>query len=111
MRNKVQLIGHLGKDPDFKELESGKRLARFSLATSDQFKNANGEKVKETQWHTIVAWDKSAEFARKYLTKGCEVVVEGRLVVRNYNDKEGVKKVAAEVVVNEIMMIGSKKEK
>ncbi len=110
MRNKVQLIGNLGGDPEIKELESGKRFARFSIAINESYKNASGEKVKETQWHNLVAWDKKAEFARKYLKKGSEVVIEGRLNVRNYNDKEGTKKYITEVVVNEIMMIGGKKE-
>lgn len=110
MRNKVQLIGNLGMDPEIKELESGKRLAKFSIATNEKYKNANGESVKETQWHNIVAWDKKAEFAKKHLKKGTEVVLEGRLHVRNYNDKEGTKKYIHEIIAEEIMMIG-KKEK
>lgn len=110
MKNKVQLIGNLGNDPDVKELESGKRLAKFSVATNEQYKNANGETVKETQWHNIVAWNKTAEFVRKNLKKGSEVVVDGKIISRSYNDKEGNKKSTTEIWASEILMIGSKKK-
>lgn len=108
MRNKVQLIGHLGQDPDVKEFEKGKRLARFSIATNEHYKNADGEKVKETQWHNVVAWNKSAEFVQKNLKKGSEIVVDGKLIHRNYNDKDGNKKYVSEVVAGEIMILSGK---
>ena len=107
MRNKVQLIGNLGADPEVNTTESGKKLARFSVATHDEYRTAKGEKVKETQWHNIVAWGKTADIVEKYFTKGKEVVIEGKLVNRTYNDKEGNKKYFTEIVVNDLMMIGS----
>ncbi len=84
LRNRVQLIGNLGKDPEVKNLTSGKMKASFSLATSESYKNANGEKVDDTQWHNIVAWGKTAEVAENYLQKGSKIDVEGRLIHRSY---------------------------
>ena len=107
LRNKVLLIGHLGMDPEVKETTNGKKLAKFSLATNDTYKNSAGEKVKETQWHNLVAWNKTAEFAGKYLKKGGEVAVEGKLCTRNYNDKEGNKRYITEIVVSDFVMLGS----
>jgi single-strand DNA-binding protein len=108
MRNKVQLIGNLGMDPEVKTLESGKQMVRFSLATNETYKNAKGDRVTETQWHNLVAWGKTADLAGNYLKKGSEVAVEGKLVSRSYNDKEGTKKFITEIVVNEFLMLGSK---
>jgi single-strand DNA-binding protein len=108
LKNKVQLIGHLGLDPEVKNLESGKKLAKISLATNETYKSVKGDKVTETQWHNLVAWGKTAEYAEKYLKKGNEVAIEGRLINRSYNDKEGVKKYISEVVVNEMMILGPK---
>ena len=108
LKNKVQLIGNLGNAPEVKTLEGGKKMARFSMATSEAYRNAKGEKVTDTQWHNVVAWGKVAEIAEKYLTKGKEVAVEGKLVNRSYNDKEGNKKYITEVVVNELLLIGEK---
>jgi len=111
LKNKVQLIGNLGGNPEVRTLDSGRKLARFSVATNEFYHNANGEKVKETQWHNLVAWGKVAEIAEKYLTKGSEVVVEGKLVSRNYTDKEGNKKYVTEVQVGEMLMLGDKASK
>jgi single-strand DNA-binding protein len=108
MRNKVQLIGNLGMDPEVKTLDSGKQMVRFSLATNETYKNAKGERVTETQWHNLVAWGKTAGLAGDYLKKGSEVAVEGKLVSRSYNDQEGTKKFITEIVVNEFLMLGSK---
>ncbi len=108
LKNKVQLIGHLGNKPDVRTTEKGKKLARFSVATNESYKNAHGEKVTETQWHNLVAWGKTADIAEKYLTKGSEVAVDGKLVSRSYTDKEGNKKYVTEVQINEILMLGSK---
>ncbi|HEX6334571.1 MAG TPA: single-stranded DNA-binding protein, partial [Flavisolibacter sp.] len=99
LRNKVQLIGNLGHAPEIRTTENGKKLARFSVATNESYRNSNGEKVVETQWHNVVAWGKVAEIAEKYLNKGSEVALEGKLVSRSYNDKEGVKKYVTEVQV------------
>ncbi len=108
LRNRVQLIGNLGMNPEVKKTETGKKLVRFSVATNESYKNANGEKVTETQWHNLVAWGKVADIAEKYLLKGSEVVIEGKLINKNYTDKEGVKKYVTEVQVNEMLLLGSK---
>lgn len=108
LKNKVQLIGNLGNTPEVKTLDSGKKMARFNIATNETYRNAKGEKITETQWHTMVAWGKVADIAEKYLTKGREVVVEGKLVTRSYNDKEGSKKYITEVQVNELLLISDK---
>lgn len=109
LRNKVQLIGNLGSDPEIKHTENGKMLAKFSLATSEVYTNKDGERITNTQWHNIVAWEKTAEIVEKFLKKGNEVAIEGKLTNRTYEDKEGVKKYYTEVVVNELLMFGSKK--
>lgn len=108
LRNKVQLIGNLGNDPEIIALESGKKLAKFSLATNESYKDVNGEKQTKTDWHNIVAWGKTAEIIEKYVTKGKEVAVEGKLTTRNYETKEGEKRYITEVVCNELLMLGSK---
>ena len=108
LKNKVQLIGHLGNPPEIKTTESGKKLARFSVATNENYRNAKGEKVTETTWHNLVAWGKVADIAEKYLVKGTEVAIEGKLISRSYTDKDGKKKYVSEVQVNELLMLGSK---
>ena len=108
LKNKVQLIGNLGNAPEVKTTESGKKLARFSVATNESYRNASGEKVTETTWHNLVAWGKVAEIAEKYLNKGSEVAIEGKLINRSYDDKDGNKKYITEVQVNELLMLGSK---
>jgi single-strand DNA-binding protein len=109
LKNKVQLIGNLGNAPEVKTTESGKKLARFSVATNESYRNAKGEKVTETTWHNLVAWGKVADIAEKYLTKGKEVAIEGKLFNRSYTDKEGIKRYATEIQVNEILMFGGDK--
>ena len=106
LRNKVQLIGNLGNDPEIINLESGKTLAKFNIATNESYKNAQGEKVTDTQWHNIVAWGKTATIVEKYLTKGKEVAVEGKLTSRSYETKEGEKRYITEIVCNELLMLG-----
>lgn len=109
LRNRVQLIGNLGMDPEFREFNSGKtKLAKFSLATSESYKNAEGKKITETQWHNVVAWGSSAEIAERFLKKGKEVAIEGKLIHRSYEDKEGIKRYTSEIVVNEILLIGAR---
>ena len=109
MKNKVQLIGNLGQAPAIKTTETGKKLAQFSIATNESYQNANGEKVTETQWHQVVAWGKLADIVEKYLNKGKEVAIEGKLVNRNYTDKQGVKHYATEVVASDLLLLGSNK--
>ena len=111
LKNKVQLIGNLGNNPEIKTTEGGKKLARFSMATNEVYRNANGDKVTETQWHSLVAWGRVAEIAEKFLVKGSEVAIEGKLVNRSYNDKEGNKKYITEVQVHEVLMLGEKSSK
>jgi single-strand DNA-binding protein len=105
LKNKVQLIGNLGNNPEVKNTESGKKLARFSIATNEVYRNAKGDKVTETQWHHLIAWGKVAEIIERYLVKGSEVAVEGKLVYRNYNDKDGNKKYITEIQVNELLLL------
>jgi single-strand DNA-binding protein len=106
IKNKVQLIGNLGNDPEIINLESGKRLAKFTIATNESYKNNKGEKVTDTQWHNVIAWGKTAEIIEKYLTKGKEVAIEGKLTSRSYETKEGEKRYITEVVCNELLMLG-----
>src|SRR5436190_13958295 len=108
LKNKVQLIGNLGGKPEVKDTENGKKLAQFNIATSESYRNAKGEKVTETQWHRVIAWGKVAEIAEKYLDKGKEVAIEGKLVNRSYSDKDGNKKYITEVQVSELLLLGSK---
>ncbi|HEU0136480.1 MAG TPA: single-stranded DNA-binding protein [Flavobacterium sp.] len=106
LKNKVQLIGNAGNDPEIINLESGKKLAKFTVATNENYKNDNGEKVTDTQWHNLVAWGKTAEIIEKYVTKGKEIAVEGKLTHRSYEDKNGDKRYFTEVVINELMLMG-----
>jgi single-strand DNA-binding protein len=108
LRNRVQLIGNLGNAPEVRKTETGKKLVRFSVATNESYKNSNGDKVTDTQWHSLVAWGKLADIAEKFLNKGTEVAIEGKLVNRNYTDKEGIRKYVTEIQVNELLLLGSK---
>jgi single-strand DNA-binding protein len=108
LQNKVQLIGNLGNNPDVRNTESGKKMARISIATNENYRNAKGETVKETQWHNAIAWGKNAELAEKYLIKGSQVAIEGKLVNRNYVDKDGIKRYITEVQVNDILFLGGR---
>ncbi len=108
LKNKVQLIGNLGNKPEILILDSGKKLAKFSLATNEIYKNAQGEKITDTQWHNVVAWNKTAEIIEMYLDKGNEVMIEGKLTTRNYENSEGEKRYITEVVCNELLMLGNK---
>jgi single-strand DNA-binding protein len=108
LKNKVQLIGNLGNAPEVRNTESGKKLVRFSIATNETYRNAKGEKVTETQWHNLIAWGKVADIAEKYLTKGSEVAIEGKLMNNNYTDKDGIKKYSTEIQVHELLLLSSK---
>jgi single-strand DNA-binding protein len=108
LRNSVKLIGHLGKDPEVRTFESGKKKVTFTMATTDSFKNQKGENQQDTQWHNLVIWGKLADVAGQYLKKGSEVVIEGRLVHRVYETKGGDKRYVTEINVNEMLMIGRK---
>jgi len=108
LRNKVQLIGHLGMNPEIKTLDSGNKLAKFSLATNDSYTNAKGEKIDETEWHNVIAWNKTAELIESYLEKGKEVAIEGKLTTRSWDDDKGIKRYITEVVCNEVLFLGKK---
>ena len=109
LKNKVQLIGNLGNNPEIRTLDGGKKMARFSVATNETYRSAKGEKVTETQWHNLIAWGKVAEIAEQFLSKGSEVAIEGKLVNRNYTDKDGIKRYVTEIQVNEVLLLGDKK--
>ena len=108
LRNSVQLIGNLGMDPEVKQVSNGNKMARFSLATSDTYKNQKGEKVTDTQWHNIVIWGSLAEVAEKFLKKGNQIAVEGRLETTSYDDKEGKRKFFTQINVNDLVMLDGK---
>lgn len=105
LRNKVQLIGNLGNDPEMITLESGKKLAKFSLATNEYYKDADGKKQTITQWHNLVAWNKTAEIIENYVSKGKEIAIEGKLTNRSWDDRYGKKHYITEVVVNELIIL------
>ena len=106
VRNSVQLIGNLGMDPEVKEVSNGNKMARFSMATSESYRNQKGEKITETQWHNIIIWGKLAEVAEKYLKKGKQIAVEGKLETNSYEDKDGNRKFFTQVKVNDLLMLG-----
>ncbi|MFM8319019.1 MAG: single-stranded DNA-binding protein [Bacteroidota bacterium] len=108
IRNQVRLIGNLGRDPEFREISSGRKMARFSLATNDYYYGDQGEKIAETQWHQLVAWGKLAEVSERLLHKGSELVVDGKLNTRSYTDKEGNRRSYTEVVVLEMALMDRK---
>jgi len=105
LRNKVQLIGNLGMDPEVKNLNNGKKVVKFSLATSDFYKDQEGNRAKETQWHNIVTWGSIARIAETYLKKGNEVALEGKLVHRAYETKTGEKRYVTEIIANDLVML------
>lgn len=109
--NKVQLVGRVGNDPDIRTFDKGRKMARFSMVTNESYIDSKGANVVNTQWHHLVAWGRAAVLAEKLVTKGAEVSIEGKLVHRNYVDKEGVKKYVTEVEVAEILLLENKSNK
>lgn len=109
LMNSVRLCGHLGNDPEIKTFENNRKMARFSLATNEVYKNEKGEKITETTWHNVVAWGTLCGNVEKLLRKGAEISLEGRISNRSYTDKDGTKKYYSEVVMNE-MMLHSKRD-
>jgi len=108
--NKVQIIGHLGKDPEMRYTPSGKPVTTFSVAVSRTWNSADGERHSETEWFNVVAWGTLAEICKQYLNKGQQVYVEGRLQTRRWDDKEGVKHTSVEIVASEMMMLGDRRD-
>lgn len=106
IKNNVQLIGNIGQDPSISNLENGKKVARFSIATNTYFKNSKGERQKETNWHNIVAWGKTATIIEKYAAKGKEIAVMGKLKSRTYTPDDGMQRFVTEVEAREILLLG-----
>ena len=110
LKNKVHLIGNLGFDPEVREIAKGRKVARRSVATNDSYRNADGEKGTDTQWHTVVAWGQTAEMVERLLRKGSPLILEGRLVHRSYEAKDGTKRYITEVVMNNFQLLPGKRE-
>ena len=108
--NKVMLIGHLGKDPEVRRLESGATVASFTLATTEAYKDKSGNRVEQTEWHNIVCWRKLGEIAEKYLKKGSLVYVDGKIRTRSYTDKDNQKKYFTEIIADNFTMLDRKPE-
>ena len=108
--NKVQIIGHLGRDPEMRYTPSGRPVTTFTVAVSRSWNTADGERHNETEWFNVVAWGNLAEICKQYLNKGQQVYIEGRLQTRRWDDKEGTKHTSVEVVANEMMMLGDRRE-
>ena len=104
-KNKVQLIGNIGNAPEIRTFESGKKMARFSVATNDSYRNAGGEWNTDTQWHNIIAWGKVADLAEELLTRGCTISVEGKLMNNSYTGKDGVKRYYTQVVAFHLELV------
>ncbi len=104
--NKVILVGNLGKDPEVRHLDNGRAVANFSIATSEVYKNREGERVTNTEWHNVVLWTPLAEVAERFLKKGGQVYIEGKLTTRSYDDKDGIKRYVTEVVGREMTLLG-----
>lgn len=106
--NKAILVGNVGKDPEVRYLEGGTSVASFSLATTEVYKNKSGEKVSQTEWHNIVAWRHLADLAEKYISKGRQLYIEGRITNRTWDDKDGIKRYTTEIVASTIQLLGRK---
>lgn len=108
LRNKVSLIGNLGNDPEITAFENGNKIARFNLATNESYKNKEGERIENTQWHTVVAWNSLAKIIEDYVKKGQEIALEGKLVQRSYETKSGEKRFVTEIEMKDILLLGKK---
>lgn len=108
LRNKVQLIGNLGADPEVIGFDNGSKLAKFSMATNEVYRDSEGEKKTDTQWHQVIAWGRLAELVEQYLVKGKEVAVEGKLMTRSYQTDAGEKRYFTEIRCEELLLLGQK---
>jgi single-strand DNA-binding protein len=106
MKNTVQLIGNVGNEPEIKTFDGGKKVANITMATNEVYYKENGDKVEQTEWHKVVAWGKTADIIEKYVTKGLQIGIEGKLTHRSYDDKNGEKRYITEVVANEVLLLG-----
>jgi single-strand DNA-binding protein len=108
--NKVMLIGHLGKDPEVRYTPDGAAVASFSLATSENWTDKNGTRQERTEWHNIVAWSKLADLSKRFLTKGRQVYIEGRIQSRDWNDRDGNKRRTTEIIATQLVLLGSRSQ-
>lgn len=108
--NKVMLIGHLGKDPEIRYTPEGAPVATFSLATSENWTDKSGSRQEHTEWHTIVAWNKLADLCKRFLSKGRQVYIEGRIRSRDWNDRDGNKRKTTEIVATQMVLLGSRQQ-
>jgi single-strand DNA-binding protein len=106
LNNQVRLMGNLGFDPEVREIAKGRKVARISVATNEVYMNAEGERVSDTQWHTVVAWGRMAEQVQRFLQKGSPIALEGRLVHRSYQSKDGIKRFITEIVLSDFKLLG-----
>ena len=106
LRNKVQLIGRLGQDPEIMTFDDGNKMAKFSIATDDSYKDKNGEKVERTYWHNVIVSGGLVNIVENYVVKGKEIAIEGKLTNRSYEDKDGNKRYTTEVLCNELLLLG-----
>lgn len=109
IRNTVHLIGNIGMDPEVRVLNNGRKMAKIRLATTDRYRNSEGKLMRETQWHTIVAWGNLATIIERYLNKGREIAVDGKIVYRSYEDKNGNTRYVTEIVANDIVLLNNRK--
>lgn len=107
LRNKVTLIGRLGKEPEIRTTDNNIKFVKFTLATNDEYINKDGEKAREAQWHNIAVWGTLTDVCEKFLTKGREVVIEGRLTYRSWDDKQGIKHYVTEIIASDILLVGN----
>lgn len=110
LRNKVTLIGYLGNDPEVTTFENGKQVARFNIATNESYKNKQGERVENTQWHTIIAWNNLAKIMSENVKKGEQIALEGKLTQRSYESKSGEKRFVTEIEMRDLLFLNQKKE-
>ncbi len=108
LRNKVQLIGNIGQTPTIVTFENGNKLAKITIATNERYKTLKGEIVTDTQWHNAIAWGKTADILEKHVKKGQEIAIEGRLIHESFDGKDGIKRYASKIQINELVMIGKK---
>jgi len=109
IRNTVHLIGNVGMNPEVRVLNNGKKMARIRLATTERYRNSEGKLMRETQWHTIIAWGNLATIIERYLNKGREIAVDGRIIYRSYEDRNGNMRYITEIIANDIVLLNSKK--
>ena len=109
LKNKVQLIGNLGQNPEIISFENGNKLAKLVMATNESYKDLKGERITNTQWHNLIAWGKTADIIEKYLKKGQEIAIEGKLIHESFEGKDGIKRQASKVQISELVMLGNKK--